>query len=251
MKTTQMKTGQLKTVLITGVSKGIGRALAEKFLIEGYRVIGTSTTGHVDYSHPDLAIHQLELTSPESIDKCCADIQRLTEATKATHDDAKISIDILINNAGALFDDDETRVVIEKLRKTLEVDLIGTIDFTEHIIPIINKDGHIVSLASSAGSLTDTDMEDAKTSHFPFHYPAYKISKCALNMYTRTLAMRMQHEDKRGIVVSSVHPGWVKTDMGGNDADVTPEEAASHIYKLAISRPETGQFWFEDKKFPW
>ncbi len=230
----------MKTVLITGVSKGIGRALAEKFLIEEYRVISTSTTGHVDYSHPNLAIHQLELTSAESIDKCCADIQRLG-----------IKIDILINNAGVLFDDDETSVIIDKLRKSLEVNLIGTIDFTEHIIPIIKKDGHIINLSSSAGSLTNTDMKDAETSHFPFHYPAYKISKCALNMYTRTLAMRMEHREKNSIIVSSVHPGWVKTDMGGDDADLTPEEAAGHIYKLAISSPETGQFWFKGEKYPW
>jgi len=239
-----MKTTQMKTVLITGVSKGIGRALAEKFLNEGFKVIGTSTTGKVDYSHQALSIHQLELTSPESIDKCCADIQRLETVINAP-------IDILINNAGAIFDDDETTVLVDKLRKTLEVNLIGTIDFTEHILPVIHNSGHIINMTSSAGSLTNTDMKDAETSHLPFHYPAYKIAKCALNMYTRTLAMRMQHREKNTIVVSSVNPGWVKTDMGGSDAEITPEEAAGHIYKLAISRPETGQFWFEDKNFPW
>jgi NAD(P)-dependent dehydrogenase (short-subunit alcohol dehydrogenase family) len=142
---------------------------------------------------------------------------------------------------------------VDKLRKTLEVNLIGTIDFTEHIIPSMDKSAHIVNISSSAGSLNDTDMEDAKTSHFPFHYPAYKISKCALNMYTRTLAMRMQHErnSEDFITVSSVHPGWVKTAMGGDDANLTPEEAAGNIYTLAISKPETGQFWFNGKKHPW
>ena len=246
----------MKTVLITGIGRGIGQALAKKFLAENYKVIGTATTGKVDFSNPNLTVYQLDLSSPESIDRCCADIARVNEKNGMT-------IDILINNAGAMFDNDEIQVIVDKLLKTLEVNLIGTIDFTEHIIPEMSPSGHIVSISSSAGSLTDTDMADAKTSHFPFHYPAYKISKCALNMYTRTLAMRMQHERNTTgpagapgisadfITVSSIHPGWVKTAMGGDDATETPEEAAESIYKLAISRPETGQFWFNGKKYPW
>jgi NAD(P)-dependent dehydrogenase (short-subunit alcohol dehydrogenase family) len=81
------------------------------------------------------------------------------------------------------------------------------------------------------------------------YYPCYKISKCALNMYTRTLASRL-NEDK--ITVSSVHPGWVRTEMGGEDADMSPEEAAAHIYELAIKPPkESGQFWFKGEKMSW
>jgi len=48
-----------------------------------------------------------------------------------------------------------------------------------------------------------------------------------------------------------VHPGWVRTDMGGKSAAMSPEEAARYIYDLAISKPETGQFWFKGEKFPW
>ena len=246
----------MKTTLITGVSKGIGRALAEKFLIEGYRVIGTSLTGAVDYTHPHLIVHQLDLSQSDSISRCSADIARFFELAEASPKAAtKTGIDILINNAGVMVDNNETCVIIDKLRKTLEVNLIGTIDFTEHVIPLINVGGHIINISSAAGSLTETDLKDANTSHSPYHYPAYKISKCALNMYTRTLAMRMQHDnkgaEKNQITVSSVHPGWVKTDMGGSDADITPEEAANQIFKLSTSQPETGHFWFNGKKYPW
>jgi len=246
----------MKTVLITGIGRGIGRALAEKFLIESYRVIGTTTTGKSDFSHPNLIVHQLDLSSAESIDRCCADMARASSKNG-------ITIDILINNAGVMFDGDETSVIVDKLRKTLEVNLIGTIDFTEHIIPSMTHDGHIVSISSSAGSLTHTDMNHLEGAHFPFHYPAYRISKCALNMYARSLAMRMQHErqttgpagsagiNEHCITVSVINPGWVKTAMGGDDATTTPEEAAENIYNLAISRPETGQFWFDGKKHPW
>ena len=227
----------VKTALVTGIGRGIGRALTEKFLAEGYGVVGTILTSSAPLSHPHLNVFLLDLSLPESIDHCCAEITR-----------ANIKIDILINNAGALFDEDETHVIVDKLRKTLEVNLIGTIDFTEHIIPVMNKGGHIINISSSAGSIANT--EPGGNSHFEYHYPAYKISKSSINMYTRTLAMRLKHEGN-DIAVSSVNPGWVKTDMGGEDAELTPQEAANDIFKLATSNPETGQFWYKGEKFPW
>lgn len=227
----------MKTVLITGVGRGIGKALAEKFLAENYEVIGTSQTGTVPYSNNNLAIYKLDLTSEKLIG----------EVTKKIGESGK-KINILISNAGVLLDDEKTKVVIDEMRKTLEVNLIGTIDFTEQIIPFISENGHILNISSAAGSLQDMDRID--TSHSPYHYPAYKISKCALNMYTRTLASRLKHEGKN-ITVSSVHPGWVRTEMGGADAPMLPEEAALHIFKLATSHPLTGEFWFKGEKYPW
>ncbi len=232
----------MKNVLITGISKGIGYALMERFLTEGYKVIGTYLNTPISYSHENLTMFKLDLLESQSIEKCVNDIAAL-----------EVKIDIVVNNAGALLDEDETRVNIEKLRETLEINLIGTIDWTERNILILSDSAHIVNISSSAGSLggkKETEIEFANSSHFPFHYPAYKISKTALNMYTRTLAARFIHE-KKDIIVSSIHPGWVKTDMGGPEADIEPSEAAEHIYRLAISRPETGQFWFEGKKYPW
>ncbi len=232
----------MKTVLITGIGRGIGKALAQKYLSEGYQVLGTSISGEVDFSHTNLRVFKLDLSIPISIESCAKLII-----------DSYTQIDILHNNAGALFDDEETQIIVEKLRKTLEINLIGTIDFTERIISTINSSGHIINTSSSAaslGSTLETEVEFAEASHFPYHYPAYKISKAALNMYTRTLSARLHHEGNN-IIVSSVHPGWVKTDIGGQDATMSPEEAADHIYKLGISKPETGQFWFKGEKFPW
>ncbi len=227
----------MKTALITGVGRGIGKALADKFLSEGWKVIGTVQSTAASTPHKNLSVYQLDLANPLSIAKRAEQIGRMEPR-----------IDVLINNAGIMPDKDEVRVVPSKLRETLEVNLIGTIDFTERIIPIMNKEGHVVNMSSQAGSLAEADiMEDT---HEPYHYPAYKISKTALNMYTRTLAVRMDHE-KTGIIVSSVHPGWVKTDMGGEEAPTTPEQAAVEIFKLAVSRPETGQFWYNGQKFPW
>lgn len=220
----------MKTVLITGVSRGIGRALTEKFLNEGHYVIGTSTNGNSDIVSENFKIVKLDLSDSKSILECVNEIKSLD-----------IKIDILINNAAIAIDKEDTKVAINSLRNTLEVNLIGTIDFTEQIIPLLNDGAHILNSSSSAGSLFRTkDSDDDQ-------FPAYRISKTALNMYTRTLAIHLK--DK--ITVSSYHPGWVKTDMGGDDAPMTPEEAIPYVYDLAISNPETGQFWFKGEIMPW
>lgn len=227
----------MQTALITGMSRGIGKALAEKFLSEGWKVFGTVKEGVADITNKNLSIFQLDLSVPESIARCANAISK-----------TDVKIDVLINNAGALFDEDDTQVFVDKLRKTLEVNLIGTIDFTERVLPFVATSGHILNISSTAGSLGLAGTEHESASHFPYHYPCYKISKTALNMYTRTLAARLQG---KGVTVSSVHPGWVRTQMGGENADISPEESAKGLFALAISRPKTGGFWFNGKELPW
>ena len=220
----------MKTVLITGISRGIGRALAERFLQNGDFVIGTSTSGNSDLDHQNLITYQLDLANPSSIEVCTVAIASLDKL-----------IDILINNAGIWSGVNENPTIdVNLLRKTLEVNLFGTVDFTERIIPLMSCGGHIVNVSSRMGSL-----DYVKTGSID--WPDYKITKAALNMVTRILAVRL----KDRITVSSVHPGWVKTDMGGSDADLEPAEAAEDIFTLANSHPESGQFWFKGEKMPW
>ncbi|MEK7099530.1 MAG: SDR family NAD(P)-dependent oxidoreductase, partial [Patescibacteria group bacterium] len=168
----------MQTILITGTSKGIGKAVAQKFLSGGFQVFGTSTSGIVDYSHDNLRVFKLDLRSSESIATCVAEIEK-----------TDVSFDIVLNNAGVLRDEEEIALVPKKLRETLEVNLIGTADFTERILQLVKKDSLIAFTSSTAGSLELTG--DAKD-HWPKHYPAYKISKAALNMYMRTLALRLK-----------------------------------------------------------
>lgn len=220
----------MKIILITGVSRGIGKALAQRFLHNGDVVLGTSTHGTVDYKHKNLYLFQLDLSDSKSRACCIKNIK-----------DLKQKIDILINNAGIVVEEEakSPRIAIDYLRNTLEVNVIGTIDFTEGIIPLIKKGGHIVNISSRAGSFGDQ--------HYNFNYPSYRISKTALNMVTKILATRLAGK----IIVSSVHPGWVKTDMGGKEAEISATAAAEDLFKLANSTSETGQFWFKGKKFPW
>jgi NAD(P)-dependent dehydrogenase (short-subunit alcohol dehydrogenase family) len=80
-----------------------------------------------------------------------------------------------------------------------------------------------------------------------FNVPAYRISKVGLNMVTRILAKRLEGN----ICVSSIHPGWVKTEMGGFDADLEPSEVAEDILVFSKTNHESGQFWHKGEKFPW
>ena len=152
---------------------------------------------------------------------------------------AKKSIDILINNAGTVTVEPDG-INVDVLRKTLEVNLIGPIDFTARILPAMQPGGHIVNISSRQGSLSYVHK---------FRNGSYKISKAAVNMFTRVLSLQLEGK----FIVSSVHPGAVQsgTTMAPPDADMTTGEAAQHIYELAISKPKTGQFWFKGKPFPW
>ncbi len=220
----------MKTALITGVSRGIGKALAQRFLLEGYFVIGTSRKHVADFSHKNLTLLRLDLTKPKSIKNCAKKILNL-----------KKPVDILINNAGAVWsekDNGKMKINIGILRKTLETNLIGPVDFTLSVMPVLKTKGHIINVSSRQGSLNY--VHEIKN-------PSYQISKAALNMFTRVLSFQL----KNTATVSSVHPGAVMTDMAAADANMPAEEAAGYIYDLATSKPKTGQFWFKGKPFPW
>ncbi len=218
----------MKTVLITGASRGIGKAVAQKFLQEGYFVIGTSRAGTVDFEHENLIIFSLDLLNSESIAACA---QAIGGRNK--------KIDILINNAGMWFEGDyDKEVDTNILRKTLEGNLIGVVDFTERLIPFLNKGAHVINISSRQGS-----FGYIKT----VYTAAYSISKAALNMYTRHLAYRLAGE----VIVSAVHPGYVKTDMNEGEGEIESDEAAVDIFNLSVRDVPSGQFWHKGENFPW
>lgn len=162
----------MKKVIITGVSRGMGEAIAEKFLSEGWEVIGTSTSGAASLLHENLTVFRVDLLDPQSIHQFVKQFKNSGQ-----------TIDALINNAGIYLDEDSTDVSTSALRKTLEVNVIGLIDLTEKIIPLMRDGGSIVSTSSGMGSLVNITGYDM---------PAYRISKVVVNMYTRMLAERLR-----------------------------------------------------------
>ena len=226
----------MKTVIITGAGKGIGLATVKKFLEENWCVIGTYRETSIPIEHASLVKIKLDLGSPESIAAAVEEIKK-----------SGATIDVLINNGGILLDNHDSGIDLQKVRKTFYVDLFGTIDFTECMMPLLSSTAHVINIASSYGSFS-IPIDDESSS-------AYRMAKAALNMYTRILAFRTSDT---GIIVSSLHPGWVNTDMGNSVASdtekphKTPEAAAQDIFELATRDDiETGHFWYEGKPFGW
>jgi NAD(P)-dependent dehydrogenase (short-subunit alcohol dehydrogenase family) len=217
----------MKTLLITGVSRGIGKATAAIFIERGWQVIGTSTSGKAPLAGKNLEMHKLDFLADDSIKEFAGLIKR-----------SGAKIDVMINNAGISLDKSD-KITQAALKKTLQVNLIGLIELTEDLLDNVSDGGHIINISSTVGSFTGYSTPYA---------PSYAISKVALNMYTRILAGRLSG---RNITVSSVHPGWVKTDMGGSMAPRTPAVAAENIYNIAISKIESGFFWYDGRKTDW
>jgi len=226
----------MKTVVITGASRGIGLATAKRFLAEGWRVIGTYLNTLIPLQDKNLIAIQYDQGNSESIAKLANQIK-----------ETSFRIDALINNAGILLDADDKTADPAKVKNTLEVNVVGIIDLTEQLLSLLQEGGHIVNLNSGYGSISAPILDDETSA-------GYRISKAALNMYTRHLAFRLE---PRGVIVSSLAPGWVKTDLGYSVAtetekpDRTPEQAADDIFQLVATVKETGQFWRLGKKTEW
>jgi NAD(P)-dependent dehydrogenase (short-subunit alcohol dehydrogenase family) len=152
-------------------------------------------------------------------------------------------LDVLVNNAGIL---DDTKGIDEldddTFLQTLATNTLGPIRVTQAFLPLLKRGSgaSIINVSSGMGQLSEMGET----------YPAYSISKTALNAVTRQFAAVLRDQ---GITVNSVCPGWVKTDMGGPEAPRTVEEGAETVTWLATEGPRelTGQFLRDRQTIPW
>jgi short-subunit dehydrogenase len=219
-----------KTVLITGASKGIGWALSQQFASNGYKVIGTSRS-KTENTNSNIEMHQLDLADSASINKF--------SKTLADND---IVIDWLINNA-AIGPDLGTNTPNENtMRATFEANVIGTVLFTESILNRIAYHGKIINISSKMGSIAVCSGIDSV---------AYRMSKTALNMYSKILTNRLKEEKK----IATVHPGWVRTTLteGNKNAPLSTNESATKLFEFIKSDFKTGIYWNapEGKEIEW
>lgn len=210
-----------KIALITGANSGIGNALAEKLIAENYFVIGTSRNGKIEnISSENLFVIALDLTNQSSIENANSIIRNKFKG-----------IDILVNNAGIAPDLDKIKPDLESLKLTFETNVFGLVNFTETMLDFVNENGKILNISSIMATLNQVSKIDST---------AYRMSKSALNMYTKTLAARL---NDKNINVNSIHPGWVQTKLSTEGAPLTTEFSANGIFKLLETEMETGTFW--------
>ncbi len=213
----------IKTAVITGGSDGIGLALVKVLILQGYNVIATSRSGEIEgLVSENLKVLPLELGNTEEFAALTQQILCYTN-----------EIDLLINNAGVALDIGSEKLGLEDFNRTIEVNLTGLIFFCEQLVPFISRGGKILNISSAMGLLSQADING----------PSYRISKAGVNMYTKILAMKLA---ANSISVNAVHPGWVRTKLGGGSAPLSTEESAQAIWEFISAGTGTGRFAFAD-----
>ncbi len=226
--------GAAPTVLITGANRGLGLEFARQYAAAGWTVIATARkpTAAADLKALDLQVMQLDVADPESVAALARDL-------------GGQPIDLLINNAG-IFPRvntlDETD--FDDVARTLEVNVIGPMRVILALLPNLEKgkEKQIVSITSGLGSIANNDSG---------RYYGYRESKAALNMFTRSLAVELADDGFTCIVMS---PGWVRTDMGGPNAKLTPEESITGMRSVieGLTPANTGSYWnYDGEQLPW
>ena len=231
-----------RIAIVTGGSRGIGHEIARQLVKNDlYVVVGARDAAKCEEAVTSLKKEGNNVSGfPLDVNDTHS-VRRFVEHVEKEHG----SPGILVNNAGVYPESTQAKVVDTPTsiwRETLETNLFGAVRMCREIVPLMTKlrFGRIVNISSGLGQLQ----------HMGEGSPAYRVSKTALNALTRTLAAEVAGT---GILVNSMSPGWVRTDMGGDEAPRSVEEGADTAVWLCLlpSNGPSGQFFRDRKPIPW
>lgn len=221
------------TCLVTGAGRGIGLELARALLARGDRVIGTVRQAGADEVRSlGARVETLDVSDASSI-----------AALAATLRDTPI--DILIHNAGAGGGGAPLgRLDYDEITRFLQVNAIGPLRLTEALLPSLEGGRRklVVGITSRMGSIEDNGSGG---------YYGYRASKAALNMFLRTVAIDLR---PRGFQCVVLHPGWVRTAMGGASAPLSAAESVAGVLTVLdrLGPDDSGRFFdFAGNVIPW
>ena len=231
--------------VVSGANRGLGLATSRTLAELGYRVLMLGrNAGAIQSAAGELAGEGLDVV-PLVVDVTDDEAIALVQDRLEHHEGP---VRILVNNAGILPDsagDDPDgasamRGERDLIVDTFQVNTVGALKLAQAVAPSMSDGGNIVNVSSGMGQLSE--MEG--------HYPAYRISKTALNAVTRMLANELA---ERGIKVNSVCPGWVQTDMGGANATRTIAEGIAGIIWAATLGDDgpSGGFFRDGQRLDW
>ena len=230
-----MATSSSRIALITGANKGIGLETARQLGRQGITVLigardaqrGAAAVQALTKEGITAAVLPLEVTDAASIAAAAAQVTKQYGR-----------LDILVNNAGILdyaTDTGPSTTSLATFRQVFEINLFGLIAVTQAFLPLLKAApaGRIVNLSSILGSIAE--HADTNSAIYSWRLPAYDASKAAVNMYTVELAQELKGTTLK---VNSAHPGWVKTEMGGEQAPMEIVDGAKTSVTLATLPPE-------------
>lgn len=219
----------METVVISGANRGIGLELTRRFATNGCQVFaGCRRPDQADQlsqlaENLDIKIRTLDVTSSDDVEALKAELESQT-------------VDVLINNAGIM---GSQRQAVDDMDyaawlQAFEVNTLAPFRLATAIRPSVSRSSNprIVTISSQMGSLN-------RKSKGSF---AYRSSKAAVNKVMQVLSMELEAE---GIIVCPVHPGWVRTDMGGPKAEISVDESADGLFSLInnLTKEQSGRFW--------
>lgn len=230
-----------RVALVTGAYRGIGLEVTRQLARRGFTVILTAR----DLSKAEAAADKLKGQGLEVVAAALdvSDARSIEEAVRFVAERFG-RLDVLVNNAAILYDSWQRAVEadLDIVREAFETNTLGPWRMAQACLPLLGKSSHgrIVNVSSESGSLSSMGGGT----------PAYSVSKAALNVLTRKLAHELR---PARILVNSVCPGWVATEMGGPDAPRTVEEGAASVM-WAVTLPDdgpTGGFFRDGEPLPW
>jgi NAD(P)-dependent dehydrogenase (short-subunit alcohol dehydrogenase family) len=226
--------------IVTGGNRGIGHEICKELSKAGCNVVLTSRNEEEGrravaklHQYYNVAYRRLDVTDSK-------DIASLRDWILKTYG----RVDILINNAGVYLDEGVSVFDVDEnlMQDTIAVNFYGAFHMCRAFVPIMRQNGYgrIVNVSSGYGAMSEMGG----------YVAAYRISKAALNALTLIMANELRNGN---IKVNAVCPGWVRTDMGGGMAPISPEAAAKDIVHFALvdAKGPTGGFFRHKKPIQW
>lgn len=228
-----------RVALISGANRGLGFEVARQLSERGMTVLlgsrdlhkGLHAARKLAGTPGDVVAVQLDVTRQDQVDT----LARWIDVTSGR-------LDVLVNNAGAHYDPgaNASNTEIAPVREAMETHLFGSWRLCNAMLPLMRRHryGRIVNVSSGCGASTSDSA----------NCPAYRVSKAALNAYTRALASELEGS---GIQVNAVCPGWVATDMGGPGGRPVADGAAGIVWAACMAEPVTGGFYRDGHRIAW
>ena len=231
----------MQRIVVTGANRGIGFALTKQYAASENSEIHACCRNPVKAKalqtlssecRAHLVIHPLDVKDETTIRHLALELEALP-------------IDLLINNAGIFGPKQQSAFDMDYVgwAETFAVNSMGPLQVAQHLMPSLrlSKEAKVVTISSQMGSLSRSS-----TGAY-----AYRSSKAAVNKVMQVLAEELRNEE---IIVTLIHPGWVRTEMGGNNADISVDESANGICRVIrhLTMEQSGRFLqWDGSEHPW
>lgn len=229
----------LRTVFISGSNRGIGLGLVRYYLNSGDRVIAALRT-----SGKEEALRPLQAEYGDRLSTVGLDVTNECSITGMAASLPGAGLDLVINNAGISVEQSFGRWSAPGFETNLRVNAIGPALVAQALVPLMKPGAKLINMSSGMGSITlNINPENG--------LDGYAMSKAALNMLTRRIAAKLETHP---ITVIAIDPGWVRTDMGGDEAPTSVEDSVTAMTQFidSLTPAESGKFYSaHGKEIPW